>query len=184
MKKYFLFIMVTVISTMVSAEIMDIPFLPEEFDVDILQYPHMLLIDNPESEQLDSYYTFTDKNNTYQIRYAFFKQQGSESDQQKLKIPYSFLVLPIIWNVAGYEEMGISNFNDSDVKAEFNGDFGSTVFIQNPTSDFGKEYRYIMINFYCKVNQGIVVQSLLFNDINFVTTEQFLEVFHSFKFQE
>ena len=106
----------------------------------------MILIDNPFSEQLDTYYTFTNAKANYQIRYTFFKQ--TEMDYQNIRMAYAFLILPVIWNVAGYEEEGISNFNDSDVKDEFNGDFGSTVFIQNPRSDFGKGYKYFMLNFY------------------------------------
>jgi hypothetical protein len=142
----------------------------------------MLLIDNPASEQLDTYYTFTDNGSIYQIRYTFFKQ--TEMDYKNIRMAYSFLILPVIWNVAGYEEEGISNFNDNDVKSEFNGDFGSTVFIQNSKSDFGEGYKYIMINFYYKLNQGIVVQSILFNDLDFIQNQYFLEIFHSFKFHE
>ena len=159
-------------------EIAGFPFIPEEFDVDIFQYPHMILIDNPISDQLDTYYTFTNAKSEYQIRYTFFKQ--TEKNYQNIRMAYGVFILPVIWNVAGFEETRIINFNDSDVKDEFNGDFGSTVFIQNPKSDFGKGYKYIMINFYYKINQGIIVQSLLFNDLNFVQNEYFLDIFHSF----
>jgi hypothetical protein len=180
-KMIFVFLMV-LMPILARSEIASIPFTPEEFDVDIFQFPHMLLIDNPSSEQLDTYYTFTDDKSTYQIRYGFFKQ--TEMNYANIRVAFSFIVLPVIWNVAGYEEGGISNFNDNDVKAEFNGDFGCTVFIQNPQSDFGDGYKYIMLNFYYKLNQGIVVQSILFNDLNFIQNEYFMEIFHSFKFHE
>jgi hypothetical protein len=181
--KKMLFVFLMVLTPVIAmTEITGIPFTQEEFDVDIFQYPHMLLIDNPSSEQLDTYYTFTNKSKNYQIRYTFFKQ--TEINYKDIRMAYSFFILPIIWNVAGYEEGGISNFNDSDVKNEFNGDFGSTVFIQNPKSDFSKGYKYIMLNFYYKTNQGIVVQSILFNDLKFLKEKYLLEIFHSFKFHE
>jgi hypothetical protein len=182
MKRSVFFVLLVFLPFIARTEIAEFSFVPEEFDVDILQYPHMLLIDNPLSEQLDSYYTFTDEDAAYQIRYSFFKQ--TNRDDPNIRTSYSIMILPIIWNVAGYEELRISNFNDSDVQKEFNGDFGSTVFIQNPKSDFGIDYKYIMLNFYYKRNQGIVVQSILVNDLNFMQNPTFLEIFHSFKFHE
>jgi len=178
----FIFLM-GLIPVIVMAEIVGIPFTAEEFDVDILQHPNMLLIDNPPSVQLDTYYTFTNARKNYQIRYTFFKQ--TEMDYQDIRLAYIAFILPVILNVAGHEEVGAPNhFYDSDVKKEFNGDFGSTVTIKNPKSDFSKGYRYIMLNFYYKINQGIVVQSILFNDVSFLTSKDLLEIFHSFKFHE
>jgi len=178
----FIFLMV-LIPVIAMAEILRIPFKAEEFDVDILKYTHMLLIDNPSSKQLDTYYTFTNKRKNYQIRYTFFKQ--TEMNYQNIRMAYSFFILPIIINIAGYEEVGIpNNFNDDNVKNEFNGDFGNTITIKNPKSDFGKGYKYIMLNFYYKINQGIVVQSILFNDLSFLKSKDLLEIYHSFKFHE
>jgi len=182
MKKVVFFVVLILAPFIVIAEIGNIPFVPEEFDVDIFQYEHMLLIDNPKSEQLDVYYTFTDKEANYQIRYSFFKQ--TNKNDPNIRLAYEVMLFPVVFNVAGYEETGSSNFNDNDVQAEFNGDFGSTVFIQNPKSDFGEGYKYIILNFYYKLNQGIVVQSILFNDLNFIQTRHFLDIYYSFKFHE
>ena len=182
MKKMSFVFLFAFMSVFVMAEIAGIPFAPEEFDVDIFQYPHMLLIDNPQSEQLDTYYTFTNSDLNYQIRYSFFKQ--TEMNYQNIRLAFGFFVFPVIWNVAGYEEMGISNFNDGDVENEFYGDFGSTTFIQNPKSDFGDGYKFILMNFYYKINQGIVVQSILFNDLGFIQNEDFMDIFHSFRFHD
>jgi hypothetical protein len=181
-KRSILFVLLILIPSIVKTEITHMPFVPGEFDVDIFQYPHMILIDNPKSEQLDSYYTFTDTDMSYQIRYTFFKQ--TEMDYKNIRAVYSLFILPIIWNVAGYEEIRVTNFNDNDVKNEFNGDFGSTVFIQEPKSDFGEGFKYIALNFFYKTDQGIVVRSILFNDLNFIQNPYFMEIFHSFKFHE
>jgi hypothetical protein len=167
-----------------NPEIMTVPFVPEEFDVDIYQYPHMVLIDNPHSEQLDTQYTFTDEESSYQLRYTFFRQ--TTKDDSNIKAAYAMCIMPIILNAAGSEESigQMSNFNDDDVKNEFNGDFGTSVVLRNPTSDFGEGYSLIMLSFFYKKNQGIVVHSLLFNDPAFVQSENFLEIYYSFKFHE
>jgi hypothetical protein len=166
------------------AQIMSIPFVPEEFDVDIFQYPHMILTDNSESEQFDTYYTFTDNNSSYQIRYGFLKQINN--DVPNIRASFAFTIFLVMLNVAGYEVERISNYNDNDVRNEFNGDFGSTVFIQDPKSDFGDGYKYIVMSFFYKANQGIVVQSILFNDLDFVqvSNPSFMDIFHSFRFHE
>ena len=182
MKKFIIFLYIFLIAITVNAEIMDIPFTPEEFDVDIYEYPYMILIDNPVSEQLDTQYTFTDEESSYQIRYTFFKQ--TVEDYKDIRMAYSAFILAVIWNVAGYETDDILVFNDNDVEEEFNGDFGCTVFIIDPKSDFGEGFKYIMLNSYYKNNQGIVVQSILFNDLNFPENENFMDIFHSFRFHE
>ena len=183
MKKIYSVFLILFIGILANAEIMEIPFIPEEFDVDIYQYPHMILIENPQSEQLDTVYTFSNEESSYEIRYTFFKQ--TISNYPNIKIAFVMCILPIFWNIAGYELDNISNFNDSDVKNEFNGDFGSTGFIVDPNSDFGKGYKFIMADFFYKENQGIVVRTILFNDLNFVQlNEKFLEIYHSFSFHE
>jgi hypothetical protein len=95
-------------------------------------------------------------------------------------------ILPIMLNVSGQEMANgkVTRFNDADVNKEFNGDFGTTVFIERPRSEFGRGYRYIMMSFYCKRNHGIVVQSILFNNKNFVQDGIYEDIFHSFKFKE
>jgi len=142
----------------------------------------MILIDNPESEQLDSRYTFTDNESNYQLRYSFFKQ--TVTDFKDVRMAFMVWTTVVLYNAAGYETESAVNFNDSDVKDEFNGDFGCTKFVVDPRSDFGEGYKFIMINFYYKENQGIVVQSILFNDLDFVQNPNFDNIFHSFKFHK
>jgi hypothetical protein len=167
---------------MVMTEVIGVPFTFEELGADIIRYPHMLLIDNPLSGQLSTHYTFTDRNSSYQLRYSFFKQ--TEKDYQNIRLAFGAFIMTVVWNVAGYEESKIQNFRDIDVKHEFNGDFGSFVVIQNPKSDYGKGFKYIMLNFYNKINQGMVVQSFLFNDVSFYQNKNYIEIFNSFKFRD
>ena len=183
MKKVAILPLMVFIGVVANAEIGSAPFAPEEFDVDIIQYPHMLQIENPQSEQLDTYYTFTNKEASYQIRYSFFKQ--TVKDYADIKTAFSMCILPIIWNIAGYETDKITNFNDSDVKDEFNGDFGATCSIVNSKSDYGDGYKYMVADFFYKNNQGIVIRTMLFNDLKFYRIDKtFLEIYHSFKFHE
>jgi len=183
MRKISILLLMAFIGVLANAEIMNTPFIPEEFDVDIIQYPHMLKIENPQSEQLDTYYAFTNKESSYQIRYSFFKQ--TVNDSPDIKTAFSMYILPIIWNIAGYEIDKITNFNDNDVKNEFNGDFGLTCSIIDPKSDYGKGFKYMVADFFYKKNQGIVVRTILFNDLKFYQLNKtFLEIYHSFKFHE
>ena len=181
MKRILLFISLLILPIIAKGEIGTIPFIPEEFEIEIYQYPHMVLIENPESQQLDTYFTFTNNEASYQIRYAFFKQ--TIMDDPNIKIPFLMMTLPITLNVAGYEINNFSNFDDTDVKNEFNGDFGSTIFIQNPKSDFGLGYNYILMSFFYKNNQGFIVQSILSNDLEIFQSQNFMDIFHSFKFK-
>ena len=186
MKNLFVFhffgIFLLALPIIVRAEIGGIPFVPEEFRVEIYQYPDMRLIDNPVSHQLDTYYAFTNSQNDYQLRYSFFKQ--TKKDDPNIKLSFSVMILPIIWNVAGRQEFGIIDFNDEEVRMALNGDFGKTILIQNPVSDFSKGYSYILMNFFYKNNQGFIVQSILVNDRSFLTFQNptFSNIFHSFRF--
>jgi hypothetical protein len=185
MKKIFCLAVMLLVTSFVFSDILGLPFESEEFDVDIMKYEHMVQIKNPDTKDFDTTYAFTNKKKTYQVRYGFLKQTQNGLSLQQIKMPYAVSVMPIMFNIAGFEE-GLSSkkFNDSDVKNEFNGDFGSTVYIQNPKSQYGKGFKHIMLNFFYKENQGIVVQAILFNNLDFLETPEFMDVFHSFKFHE
>ena len=158
-------------------------FSPEPFDIEIIQHQHMLSIPNKEFSEIDVDYTFTDSKKTYQLRYSLFKQ--IENTDEDIMMPYSMFILPLMLNISGNESSirSTQRFNDADVKNDFNGDFGTTVYIERPRSEFGGGYRYLILNFYCKKNQGIVVQSILFNNMNIMKNENFVEIFNSFKFR-
>jgi hypothetical protein len=184
MKKLFIIILILFVCGSVTAAIMGSLFSPQSFDVDIIQHPHMVLLDNQKYPEMKVDYTFTDEKKTYQLRYSLFKQ--IENTDQDVRMLFSVYILPIMLNISGNEmnNGNITRFDDDDVKNEFNGDFGTAVSIERPQSEFGKGYRYIMMNIYCKKNQGIVAQSILFNNTNILKNRQFDEVFHSFKFKD
>jgi hypothetical protein len=162
------------------------PFSLNTFDIDIIQYPHMIQIENKQSVQIDTHYNFTDKDNTYELRYTLFSQ--IENNVQSIRDVFTVFSIMIIRNIAGYD-INLSNFvffNDNDVKKEFNGDFGITGFIQNPASDYGNGYKYILLEIFCKNNTGIVVRTILSNDINRyldMDSIEYDEIYHSFKFR-
>jgi hypothetical protein len=185
MKKIVCLIVMVLINIVAFSVIQGPAFELEEFDVDIMQYEHMIQIKNLNTEDFDTTYAFTDKNKTYQVRYGFFKQIQNDLSLQQIKMPYMMCVMPVTFNIAGFEEgLSSTNYNDADVKKEFNGDFGTTVYIQNPKSQYGKGFKHIMLNFFCKEKQGIVVQTILFNSLDFLEKTEFMEIFHSFKFHE
>jgi len=182
MRMLFIFIL-SFIPNIIIAQIGTIPFSIGDFEVDILQYSHMILVENPVSYHLDTHYTFTNNEANYQVRYTLFRQ--TNKDDPNIKIPFTIMITPIIWNIAGRQVANIRNFDDIEVQLAFNGTFGSTILIDNPTSDFGAGYNYILLNFFYKNNQGFIVQSILSNDRNFFTFQNsiFSDIFHSFRFR-
>ena len=57
MKRIGLLFLVLLLPVAARTEIGSILFVPEEFDVDIFLFPHMLSLANPPSDALDTYYT-------------------------------------------------------------------------------------------------------------------------------
>ena len=89
-----LFILVFIfLPFMLMAQVMAPPFVPGRFEVDLFRYSHMIQIENPYSDNLDTYYAFTDNESNYQIRYAFFQQIGSNiPDIRQLYYFYVYMV--------------------------------------------------------------------------------------------
>ena len=183
MKKNIIVLLFFIVCGSVIAEIISYGgFSSESFDIKIIQHQHMLPIQTKQFPEMKVDYSFTDAKKTYELRYSLFKQTAPiDSD---IMMPYTMFILPLTLNISGGENnlRRTQRFNDNDVKNDFNGDFGTTVFIERPKSNFGKGFKYVMLNFYCKKNYGIVVQSFLFNNTNILTDANFMEAFNSFKF--
>ena len=183
MKSNFFMFLMLFIGVMANAEFLTIPFAHGDPGVQIIQYSHMLLIENPESEILDTNYTFTNKESAYQLRYSFFKQ--TVPDYEHTRAAFAMFCLSIFWNIAGYEAQELVNFNDIDVKKDFNGDYGFFGFIRDPESDFCSGFKYVLVSFFCKENKGIIVKTLLFNNPSFIRFDDtYFEIYNSFRFTE
>ena len=186
MKKYFLIILLMCVVNFANAELAPMPFKLETFDIDIIRYPHMIQIENKQSVQIDTHYNFTDREKTYELRYTLFSQ--TENDIQNIREAFTIFSIIIIRNIAGFEVdlSGFSFFRDNDVKREFNGDFGIAGFIQNPVSDYGNGYNYILLEIFYKNYTGIVVRTINSNDVNMyldMDSEKYDEIYHSFKYK-
>ncbi len=166
-----------------------------EFDVIYYVTEDMEVIPALENNDVSITQAFSVEKNGYkgELRYSLFTDCGD--DDESLMIQYAMWVFMCINNAAGYEVPmdTISNFNDSDVSNEFNGDFGCTTFIQEPVSEFGEGYAYMMVEFFYKKNQGLVMRSFLFNEIEFTGMNQDGSIaadsplftnYHTFKFME
>jgi len=167
----------------------------EEFDVYYYVTPDMELVDNPVNEDLSITQTFTINKNgqSGQVRYSLFKDCGE--DDSDLQVQYAMWVYMCISNIAGYEVPlnYVSSFRNEDVKNEFNGDFGCTIFLQNPQSDYGKGFNYMNVEFFYKEKQGLVMRAYLFNDIAFTginadgtisEDSPWLSNYHIFRFKD
>jgi len=166
-----------------------------EFDIAYYQTPDMTVIDSKVNNDVDITQSFMiRKNNTEgELRYSLFTDTVGNKDD--LKIQYAMWVYICANNIAGFDvaNNSFSNFNDNDVKNEFNGDFGCTTFIQNPKSDYGDGYKYMMVEFFHKLDQGLVMRVFLFNSIDFLgmdndgnilSSSPLFTNYHTFKFME
>lgn len=142
----------------------------DEFDVLYFQSPEMQPIESKKNDDVAITQSFLiSKNGTRgELRYSLFTDLGG--DPESLRAQFVLWVMMCTNNIAGFEVPAdaFSKFADSDVKNEFNGDFGCTAFIQNPTSEYGEGYAYMMIEFFCREGQGLVMRVFLFNDTEFI----------------
>jgi len=178
---FFFVFLLAVISTGVQAQ--DLPFaIGGDFDVDIIQYPHMVLVDNPESDSFGTACIFLDSGGNYELRYSLFAQ--TEYNAANIHRSFALFVIPIIYSAAGFEVdlNEVELYDEQDVADAFNGDIGVSAFIQDPISEYASGYRYMLLSFFCKINQGILMQTILFDDIEFAGTNEFMEISHSFSF--
>ena len=186
MKKGFLIILLLTGLTSIHAQFASLPFSLDIFDIDIIQRPHMIKIENKESVQIDTHYNFTDRNRTYELRYTLFRQ--TEKNVQNIRDAVAVFSIMTMFNIAGYEFdlSNIFSFNDDDVKKEFNGDFGFVAMIMDPISDYANGYKYVRSEIFYKNNIGIVARTIMANDINFFMIYDstiYDEIYHSFKFK-
>ncbi len=200
MKKGISFIFCTVfLLCLSSAEIMKSRFKVtesvKEFDVMYYLTDVLKIIEVEENEDLSVTQAFEIKKDgiSAKVLYSLFTDQGG--DPESLDMDYAYWVFMCLNNAAGYEvpANAISMFNDSDVKKEFNGDFGCTAFLRNPQSDYADGYEFMMTEFFYKENQGLVMRSFLFNDMGFIGVDEkgripansiWYNNYHTFSFME
>lgn len=163
------------------------PFTAEEFDVDIYRYPYMILRgnDNPARDDAATAYTFMDADDRFELRYGFFTQT-EEPYVENIRRSFALFIIPIIHHAAGFEVdlHEVELYDSRDVAEEYYGDIGVSVFIPAPPSDYGGGYAFMLLSFFFKIDQGIVMQTVLFDDIEFAGTDEFAEVTHSFRFHD
>lgn len=168
----------------------------KEFDVIYYLTEDISVIETEQNEDINVTQTFLINKDSInaEVRYSLFTDIGEEDDED-LQIQFAMLVFMCINNITGFEVSGndISSFNDEDVKKEFNGDFGCTAFFQDPKSDYANGYKFMMVEFFYKQKQGVVMRTFLFNDIRFIGIDEngqlsldsiWLKNYHTFEFME
>jgi hypothetical protein len=162
-------------------------FTPGVFDIDLKPNLHMIQTPPPLMEQFQPHYTFTDSNGSYQIWYTFFKQ--IETDLTNAKVAYMYFFLPFVKYI---NENNINakylyprfQVDEKDARNVYNGDYRTSFSFIEPNQDYGSGYKRLELNFFYKKNRGIVIQSILYNELDFVYTEEYREISHSFKFYD
>ena len=142
----------------------------KEFDVIYYLTEDMKVAENLDNNDVAITQTFTINRNgkSGELRYSLFTDCGE--DDSDLQMQYAMMVFMCMNNIAGFEVPGdcISRFNNEDVKKEFNGDFGCTAFIQDPDSEYADGFKYMMVEFFYKEKQGLVMRTFLFNNMDFI----------------
>lgn len=200
MKKcFFLFTLILVLSSNCFAKISGSRFKitesEKEFDLIYYLTEDMKVAENLDNNDVAITQSFSINKNgkSGEVRYSLFTDCGE--DDSDLQIQYAMWVFMCINNIAGFEVPGnaISSFNNEDVKKEFNGDFGCTAFLQDPKSEYSNGFKYMMVEFFYKEKQGLVMRTFLFNDIDFIGINAngsispdsvWFTNYHTFKFME
>jgi hypothetical protein len=178
MKKVILTQCILLLPFLIFAQTGDL-YTPRVFEVDMWFPEELERIDNPLSARPVTHQTYADKG--YQLRYTFFSQ--NRKNTPLVREAYTTLVSSLVTVVSGQKNSPPPiQYEDADVLEEFNGDFASTIFLVNPSSDYAKGFTYVLLGFYCKKDLGVVMQAVLFNDLGFVNNAQFMDIVHSFSF--
>lgn len=167
----------------------------EEFDVIYFQTEDMQPVESLENNDVAITQSFSIEKNGYkgELRYSLFTDCGISDDD--LMVQYGLWSYMCLCNASGYEvpSSEIAQFSNSDVKEEFNGDLGCTAFIPQPQSEYGSGYNFMMVEFFYKKGQGLVMRSFLFNDFEFLgmnsdgsilSNSALFSNYHTFKFME
>ena len=183
-KERFLPVFLFAAAVTLGAQTWDLPFSAKEFNIDLYKYPYMVLTKNYLTDDINTVYTFVDRNDNFELRYALFAQ--TETNAENIHRSFALFVIPVINNAAGFEVdlNEVELYDEDDVFEEYNGDIGISVFIPSPPSDYGGGHTFMLLSFFCKIDQGIVMQTILFDDLDFAGTEEFDVISHSFSFYD
>lgn len=191
-----LFLVGTLCFAELAANRFEIARSEEEFDLAYFVPDEMSVLKKTDSEDVFVNQAFKFKRGKIkgELRYSLFKDLGG--DPATLNYFYSLCVYMYLRNATGYD-ISLSNcqsYPDDSVKEEFNADFGSTIMISNPKSNFAKGYSMVAFDFFYKEGQGIVIRSFLFNDLKFLGYNEsdgsmtqdcmYHDYFHSFRFMD
>ncbi|MBO6100581.1 MAG: hypothetical protein J6P07_04525 [Spirochaetaceae bacterium] len=156
----------------------------EEFDVTYFQHESMKISKLRRAGGIPVTQAFTVDNGLYEERFTLFKDTGSKDKSRKME--YAKVGLEYASKAAGrtLTASDFVPFKDADVEEEFGGDFGHTCFVVDPPSSYAKGYKYMLIEFFCKESQGIVMRTILTDDETVFTepAENFIYTYHSFRF--
>lgn len=129
------------------------------------------------------HYALRAKNRSYEIRYILFSQTKDFLDNE-VALQVGMVFTPVLLNIAGGSD-GISDsvtFDTEDVNKDFNADYGLSFFIKDCRTDFRGKWHYLLVNVYYKKGVGIVFQTIHFNYLDTLASDEFDTGFYSFRF--
>ncbi|MCL1929340.1 MAG: hypothetical protein FWG07_11195 [Treponema sp.] len=164
-----------------------IPVVSSDFDIE------MIVSDNLIEKEIiidgKKYTTYISKDNSYEIRILKYKLVDNELDFEELEGVFIMSIFPIIFNLIEIEySLGRTIiYNPDDVKNENNGDYGFAAFIKydgKMETGFYAGYEYVIMNIFIKYNHGIILKTIMMNDLEILETENFKNDFLIFKYKD
>lgn len=198
MKKIIIMLSMVFFAVSVFAEIAAAHFKPtvstEEFDITVWVDEGIEILDIKNQDDAHVNYALGIGQGALrgECRFTLYADTGTTSESVRQDF-FAWIVM-CMQNVTGIDirELRGGEFQDADVKNEFGGDFGMRVLTTNPKSQFAKGYKYIMVEFFCKQGQGIVMRTWLANDSAFFggifegnftnTNAPIFQNYHNFRF--
>jgi len=157
-------------------------FVPGEINVEITPSEFMIRIENQQGIQPAPDYTFTDEEGNFQLQYTFFRQ--TENDVDNIRMLYLEFVHLIYHGMRVQRRENILiRSQDYVAQKDYNGDCGHYIHdnVRYLIPDLSDRFEYAEMNFYYKHNEGIVMQTLLYNPRSYIN-EKIKEIYRTFGF--
>ena len=168
------------------SEPLDYPFQPDIIPIVITSSENLVLTPIASDTNQHYDYAYKNKDNTFEIRYIFYRISKKVKIFDDLEILYPLFAQSILLNIAGENNniLSTSNLPDAEIHKIYNADKGFQSFVQGGGSAFSKDYKFLQIYFYFNKTHGIVCQVILYNDNTVTKDPDFIKDCETFRFPD
>ncbi len=151
-------------------------YLREKMNIRLTLPAGVVLVPQVEQEEVDYQFAFRYPNKDYEIRCSFWPLDHFNGDAPSIP----FFVDDILFNIAQDESnVGpMHSFSEEDTKAHFGADIGAISTITGEASLFSKGFKYVDVMFFIKVNSGLAIIFMLYNDPEVKSEQEYIAAYH------